>query len=1469
MKFRKAVAILLFITLSIPRAGGQNIFRFVHMGSEEGLSQNTAFSILFDSKGFMWIGTMNGLNRYDGYEFKIYRSNSGNPESFTNNRVVRLWEDLRGFIWLETYDGYYHFFNPETEIFTSLPKYEGNVVQNITMHSFLQYSDDIILVGSSVAGLFILIYDQPNNTYHIQQFTEEQSGSVYSNVIEFIHSDNDGNVWIGSSKGLNRISARDLSRKNIKILGFSGEGCFNSVCETKSQIWFGTENNGIKIYSKSSGAVYEISTSNTPGLVSDNITQLYTPRNSQKVLTCFDNKGIALTDTAGTRWMPIPFHSRDVNLIYEDRSGQIWLTSSDFGVTRLNPVTLQAKYYVLTPDEIKPLTDLERPQFYEDRNNNLWIGLHGAGLALYNRGSDSFEFFRNDPGNPNTLSSNFIHCITEDKAGQLWLGTGQVLGGIEKVIVRNDALEHYLPVEKPVDILDNVARAVMEDRNQNLWVATKAGRIHIYDSTLKMVETFIYLPGLKEQSNRNTTYSLFCDSKGYVWIGSKGHGLSVSTSPIPKKITEYGKMQFKRFEYKEDDPESLSNNNIYSICEDNQNNIWVGTYGNGITIISNPHDKKPDFKRINQDNSNLSSNLIRHLVTDRSGNLWAATTFGLNLLPYKNIETGTYDFRLFLRNPSDNESITYNDIIHISEDSKGRLWFGTFGGGVDMLEPGDIENPSFKHFTFDTDPGMAIIFGIVEDKKGNIWLSTESGLISLDPDSGNAEILNTMSGLGFNSFSENTCIARKDGSLVFGGNAGFEVIMPEKLRPEKPDMRVELTKLMLFNKEVPVNQKGSPLNKSISFLDELSLTYNQSSFSIDFSALNFIDPENIQYSYRLDNFEDTWNNIGSQHRATYTNLPPGNYVFRVKSIKPGVNASSSERILKIRIYPPWWKTRLAYFIYILLTLSIAVIIYKAITRINRYKNELAIEKKVNDLKLQFFTNISHEIRTPLTLIIGPLEDLLADKDIPSEKRLQMEIMLKNAKRMNHLVTQLLDFRKVQSNKMVLKIKELDIVKFTRDIYDTFLPLARHKGILFNFRSDFESFNLYGDPNKLDTIIYNIISNAIKFTPTGKKVLVSIENPAKGEFIDIAVADEGPGIPQKNLADIFTRYTILSNKELAGTGIGLSLSYELARLHSGDILVSSTVGRGSTFRIRLLKGKDHFIGNLDQEFETLPIVEPAEMDPLQADELQYRESHFKLTDPADKNVMLIVEDNHEILNYISQSLKSYYVCIGAKDGKEGLHLAKTMNPDIIITDIRMPEMDGLAMTRELKEDFNTSHIPVIMLTSKTDLKDQIEGIECGAEAYIVKPFSMEYLKTVAGNLLNQRNKLIAHYIYNRINGSEELKVCTRDQEFLEKAVSFIRENYSADFSIDKLAVVCSVSRTVLYNKIKGLTGSSPIEFVRKIKLNIAVQLLDSGYNVSEAAYKTGFSDVKYFSRLFKAQFGYSPSKRKSDTVTPSS
>ena len=470
-------------------------------------------------------------------------------------------------------------------------------------------------------------------------------------------------------------SAEDIANDNPTFNHQYSGTPFNCVCETDRNLWFGTDNKGIITLDKKSHRSGLLNSYGISGRGYESLSHLYLTKNNM-ILAGFKGNGVMVTDTSGLNWRKIKFHSRNVEAIYEDIDGNIWLTAKEFGATRLDIKNLNPEYYELTPKEIKPLTDLERPQFFEDSKGNLWLGLHGSGLALFNKEKDQFEFYRNDPKDVNTISSNFIHCIAEDKSGKLWIGTGQVVGGIEKAIFKNPAFEHYLPEKNSSDILDNVARAILEDNSKNLWIATKAGRLHLYDSTLKQIDAFLSLPGIGKESFRNILYTLFLDNKGYLWLGSKGYGLAVSAKPLDEYGGNYKDIRFTRFEYSEDNDYSISNNNIYSICQDQAGNIWIGTYGNGLNLVVNPYSSNIKFHRINQQNSNLSSNLLRHLMVDTSGNLWIATTFGLNLLEKKNIESSNFRFKVFLHSASDEKSLIYNDIIHIFQDSEGKFGSG-------------------------------------------------------------------------------------------------------------------------------------------------------------------------------------------------------------------------------------------------------------------------------------------------------------------------------------------------------------------------------------------------------------------------------------------------------------------------------------------------------------------------------------------------------------------------------------------------------------------------------------------------------------------------------------------------------------------------------------------------------------------------------------------------------------------------
>jgi signal transduction histidine kinase/DNA-binding NarL/FixJ family response regulator len=706
-----------------------------------------------------------------------------------------------------------------------------------------------------------------------------------------------------------------------------------------------------------------------------------------------------------------------------------------------------------------------------------------------------------------------------------------------------------------------------------------------------------------------------------------------------------------------------------------------------------------------------------------------------------------------------------------------------------------------------------------------------------------------------------------DGRLVFGGSKGIDVVSPEKIVTRKYPLTVTFTNFQLFNKEMNVGMPGSPLEQSITYTDEIKLKYNQSSFSFEFTALNFLDKTKTQYAYYLSGFEKNWNYVVAERKAVYTNLKPGDYTFYVKAAFWDGKWENEPTSLTVVIAPPWWKTTLAYSIYLVLFLVTSLLVSRIVLRISSYRNELRVEKAVNEVKLQFFTNISHEIRTPLTLILGPIEDLLADRKYPDEFRPPLRLMQKNGKRMLHLLNQLLDFRKVQNKKMVLKVAPVGLVEFTRGIYENFIPHARHKGVNFEFVVETKPENVWADPHRLDSVIFNVLSNAFKFTPAGKGVKITIGQNPKGNEAFVKVKDSGPGIKSKDIPLVFNRYSVLSGDGFTdkGTGIGLNLSNEIIKMHGGEIRVESEPGNGCVFSIVLKTGTQHlkhqpnvmFVSTDDPYLqnwkETSQLIEEAE-----------DEGTGKLEQLAagHQQTVLVVEDNQQILDYVAEALSVYFSIIKATDGKQGLEIANQHHPDLIISDIMMPEIDGIEMTRRLKADFQTCHIPVILLTARSGIDDQILGIESGAEAYILKPFNMGLLKSIIANMLEQRKLVLNKYRDKMAIEVSDIKFTSRDQEFIEKLIAFIEENYSdPDLSINKLVDFSCVSRTVFYNKVKSMTGLSPIELMRQVKLKISAQMLLNGYNVNEAALNIGFNDTRYFSKQFKELFGVLPSQYK--------
>ena len=1452
--------ILLFLHLEC--ALSIDIERFEHLDSRQGLSQNNVLTMFCDHTGYMWFGTMDGLNRYDGYTFRIYKMEEGREKTLTHNRVSDIWEDSLNFLWIKTYEGYFHYFIPETEEFISFPNYNRSAEEkNSFIQCFHQLSKNEIWLGSSNSGVYLLRYDPATRLYASSQFLSRGPSSISNNTVNFVISDPFQNIWIGTNQGLNYLSGQESVKEQPYFQHYFASYRFTCAEIIDNSVLFGTQKNGILMYDletkRLTGDLPYFST-----LKSSDINFIRRVRHHNAVIIGTRENGTFIYLPENHRLVSLREHGSQTISLFEDSYGIIWLKTEKYGIIKINPTDGSSEHFTLTPKEIQASIDDERPFIYEDRSRNLWIGTHGGGLAWYNRPMDTFTFYRNTPNSPFTISSNFVHCITEDKSGLLWVGTVQFNGGINIVVMANPSFKQIIPKPNLESLADNVMRCVFQDSNGYTWMATKSGVIYIYTPRLQLHAVLDKLSTSRSSIPGYNVYAMMEDDKGFLWMGTKGGGVLVSHTSIRGRPESYRNLHFEVYQNDPRDTSSLSNNFVYSILQDSRGTIWIGTYGGGINRVLSRNADKLTCRRINPENSSLSNNHVRCLFEDSRNRIWVATTFGLNLLEGNATKPDSLDFRVFLYDPQNISSLSYNDIIHIFEDTHNNLWFGTFGGGLNLLKQLDSSSASFAHYRQKDGLSNDAVFAILEDKRGIIWVSTEKGISALNPKDMSFKSYTMNSGLYSDNFCENTGCALKDGKLLFGSINGILLIDPEIISNTRYIPPLVLTNFQLFNRTVDFRDPEAPIKAHISTLDTVYLNYNQSSFSIEYAALSYFASYQNKYKFMLKNFEDNWNEIGGQTKATYTNLSPGKYIFMVKAASWDGTWNDNPRILHIIIRPPWWKTLLAKIIYIVLLLVILLVSRKIFLTYYKLQNDLKVERRVSDIKLQFFTNISHEIRTPLTLILGPIDDIKALKGLPASISDRISIIERNGKRMLRLVNQLLEFRKVQKNKMKLNVEEIDLVSFVEEICAHFTPIARQKHIDFRFSHNNEKLSVFVDAKKFDSVVFNVLSNAFKYTKERKKITVELRSPGD-KFVDIAVTDEGPGIPKDKLTILFQRFTPLSTNHgtLDGTGIGLNLSYEIMKLHKGQILVESEEGQGSTFTIRTRLGRDHYA---HEDFRN-----PAEEDPVNhilpienADYNLETSGEIACIDSA-KLKMLVVEDNIEIIIYLRNIFENCFEIKTAKQGLEGLSCLEEFHPDIIITDIMMPELDGIEMTRRIKDNFETSHIPVVMLTAKSAIEDQIIGIESGAEAYILKPFNSLYLNTVVRNLLKQRDNIVKKYRDKAVVHTDSFKITARDEEFMKNIVSIIEKNFSnPEFNVEKMVDISSYSRTVFYNKLKGLTGLSPVDFLRQTRLKMASDILvKTGRGVSETAFMSGFNDVKYFSKCFKQMFGVTPAEYK--------
>lgn len=1116
-------------------------------------------------------------------------------------------------------------------------------------------------------------------------------------------------------------------------------------------------------------------------------------------------------------------------------------------------------------------------------------------------GTVSFLFY-DDLGSNNWRFSNKIHAAFSDKQGNLWLCTHSK--GLEKVTFRNVPFSMLTPVPHEYESLSNEVRSVCEDKQGNLWVGLKDGMIRLYDSNRKFIG---HLTGngtisMTGTPMEGTAYFIMQDSKGIIWIATKGNGLvraeQISPTSMSYKLT--------RYQHDSNDMYSLSDNNVYCVYEDHHGRIWAATFAGGINYISQGEHGETVF--INHRN-NLKGYPIdvcykaRFITSDNNGRLWVGTTTGAVAFDENFKKPEDIQFHHFSRVPNDTKSLSNNDVHWIIATQQKELYLATFGGGLNkLISISEDGHGEFKSYSVLDGLSSDVLLSIREDHKQNLWISTENGICKFVPSGERFENYDERS-ISFRvRFSEAASTLTSGGDMLFGTSNGLFMFTPDSIRKSSYVPPVVFSKLMVANEDVIPGEK-SILKVDLDDTQELVLSHDENIFSVQYAALDYTNPQNIQYAYILDGFEKQWTFADRQRSVTYTNLPKGDYIFRVRSTNSDGVWVDNERILNITILPSFWETPLAYVLYVCFVLLIIFVAVYILFTIYRLKHEVSVEQQISDIKLRFFTNISHELRTPLTLIAGPVEQVLKNDKLPADAREQLVVVERNTNRMLRLVNQILDFRKIQNKKMKMQVQQLNVVAFVRKIMDNFESVAEEHNIDFLFQTEKEALNLWVDADKFEKIVFNLLSNAFKYTPNGKMITVFIREDEG--TVSVGVQDQGIGIAENKRKSLFVRFENLVDKNIfnqASSGIGLSLVKELVEMHKATISVDSRLGEGSCFKVDFLKGKEHY--NSSVEFILEDSVAPLSMERIvdiansslqteaaiaDAPDLEVSAAKEEAEESSSKELMLLVEDNQELRSFLRSIFASTYRVVEASDGMEGWSKALKYLPDIIISDVMMPEKDGIEMTRELRADMTTSHIPIILLTAKTTIESKLEGLEYGADDYITKPFSATYLQARVENLLMQRKKLqnfyrdsLTHVTVSETpvaqgetlaghasaepvsSAAEEPampEMSPNDRKFMDKLVDLMEQNMdNGELVVDDLVRELAVSRSVFFKKLKTLTGLAPIEFIKEMRIKRAAQLIETGeFNMTQISYMVGINDPRYFSKCFKAQVGMTPTE----------
>lgn len=1308
----------------------------------------------------------------------------------------------------------------------------ANELSNSHVNSIYQDHEGLIWICTE-SGLnsfdgseFKTYYNQPNDTT-----------SLINNSVLTVFEDKKRNFWVGTIGGVQLFDRTTEKFSNIHFSypNISDFSYFRCIMEdSKGNIWLTTSRSGVICIRANTGKPIYYMTTNS-NICSNKINVVFEDRFGNIWIGSQDN-GISVLNIENHTLVNYAHDSKDLNSlssnkvfsITETPEGNILVGTIDGGIDSFDFSTRTFTRNFI-PMEGMVFT------MVTDSKKNLWIGTDGYGLKCYREDNRSVETYETERPNLDMRKAK-VHSILEDKQGNVWVGLYQ------KGVLMIPPQEHsfgnlcFNPFYPKKSIGTECVLSIAEDNNKNLWIGTDGDGIYKLNSSKEVIAHY------NIQSDRHYTesivLSIFKDSRNRIWIGTYLSGLFLYNPNT------------NSFEKKEINVNGRNVKHINTMAEDSIGNLWLGTNEDGVCIF-NPETQKISALQYDlmKNSKQVLSNTIHSILFGKNNKVWIGTS---------NAGLSCYDLstQSFSDYTAGNGRLTNNMIYSITEDNRGNVWIGT-AQGLNCINP---TNPKTSFYTEQDGLPHATINGIEIDEKDNIWLSTNFGLSHFL--SQEKQFINYFmsDGLVNNEFRRGAHFRSTSGEMYFGGSNGVSYFRLFE-RAKHPLLNLLFTDLYIYNEPVKVD-KGEILSKAINYIDKINIKSDVKSFSIGFTALEYNAPGDIIYQIKLEGFDNEWKTLPLNNKlATYTNLNYGKYIFKIKAALPGMEAV--ERSLPLVVHPPFWLTWWAKSIYVCMVLLMICYAYINVKNRLRTRKEALIKENENLMmqsKLQFFTDISHEIRTPLTLILSPIEQLI--KETSEEKlRNTYKLISQNGHRILHLVNQVMEMRKLDKGQVKLLAEQTDLRTFFENITTSFDYIAQKRNITLTLAIKETIPTVWVDQEKLDKVIFNVLSNAFKYTLDNGSITIEVSTSPTD--IIIRIADSGPGIPKEMRELVFERFYQIpedSNRKKMGTGIGLHLSRSLMNIHHGKIYVEDSELPGATFVITLpldnsyLKESEIKAEHTDRSLATLVQTSLIDAENSTNDFTPTGRTKYKYK-------VLIVEDDDDIKDYLLDVLKSDYQLITAENGAEGLELTIKELPDCIITDVMMPVMNGTEMCNKIKNNEQTNHIPVIMLTAKTSIEHRIEGIQAGADSYLPKPFNIDHLKVRINKLIELRRVIKEKYEDKEKSKESGNNIKSFDEKFLEKLETIVKKQLAdTDLSVETISAEIGISRSQLQRKLKQLTNQNPSEYIKTTRLKYAAALLASKkLTISEVTYAAGFSSLSHFSNSFKEYYGMSPTK----------